>query len=272
MGVLNIVPHQPPTDDPKWKTGGGGGDGRDFASFAHRIYQDERADADSRRLLLAFAYVITMQPTNDPKEQWRSIRKALGRSERHCYTDVLRDLIEHDRPRYVPPDQKPGGYDPTQRLCDGPRLRPFKERPYHADQMTLPARVEQEKRDAGDFRNISNVCGAPGKHRVLEKLPDTGWYRWHWFCQRHRDHVARVQEQVKAQNEVAPEPIPNAGGLLPCYFEANWVGLYRHYTWDGWEPPVYGVRADDWPIPGKQPVPQRARLRLVMAGDDLQGE
>ncbi|MFD1277993.1 hypothetical protein ACFQ51_56595 [Streptomyces kaempferi] len=53
---------------------------------------------------------------------------------------------------------------------------------------------------------------------------------------------------------------------MPCYFEADWVRLYRHYTWDTWEPPVYGVRADDWPIPGKQPVPQRARLSLVIGG------
>ncbi|WP_333745728.1 hypothetical protein [Streptomyces sp. IBSBF 2950] len=64
--------------------------------------------------------------------------------------------------------------------------------------------------------------------------------------------------------------MPNAGGLLPCYYEANWAGLYEHYTWEGWEPPVYGVRADDWPVPGKEPVPQRARLRLVISDENLE--
>jgi hypothetical protein len=265
VGALNLVPAQSLTPDPSTKTGGRGG-GSGFADLAQQIYQDDRADAKSRQLLLAFAYTITMQPTDDPKEQWRNLRKALGRSDRHRYTDFLRELIEHDRPRYIPPDERPGGYDPSKRLCVGPRLRPFKERPYKAEQMSLPARVEQTKRDAEDFRNTENVCGAPGKDRVLEKLPATGWYRWHWFCQRHRDHALRVKEQVKAQNAAAPEPIPNAGGLMPCYFEADWVRLYRHYTWDTWEPPVYGVRADDWPIPGKQPVPQRARLSLVIGG------
>jgi hypothetical protein len=79
-----------------------------------------------------------------------------------------------------------------------------------------------------------------------------------------------VSEQVKEQNAAAPEPIPNAGGLLPCYFEADWVRLYgQHQEWDQWVPPVYGVCADDWPIPGKEPVPQRARLRLVIGSGDL---
>ncbi|MCF1592408.1 hypothetical protein [Streptomyces muensis] len=267
MGALNLIPYEPPKKDPSTKTGGRDGGG--FAELAHQIYQDERADADSRRLLLAFAYVITMLPKPaNGKEQFANIREALGRDERHRYTDPLRALIEHDRPRYVPPDERPGGYEASKRTCVGPRVRPYKERPFRAEQMSLPARIEQEKRDAEDFRNTENVCGAPGKDRVLEKLPGTGWYRWHWFCQRHRDHAARVRAQVQEQNERAPEPIPNAGGLLPCYYEADWVRLYRHYTWEGWEPPVYGVRADDWPVPGKEPVPPRARLRLVISSDE----
>lgn len=267
MGALNLVPDQGRTEDPEWKTKGGGGGGRDFASFAHRIYQDQRADGPSRELLLAFAYVITMQPTDSPKEQFRNLRAALGASHsRLRYGDRLAGLMEHDLPRYIPPDERPGGYDPSTRRCIGPRVRPYKERPYKGEQMTLPERVAQAGRDAEDFRNTDNVCGAPGKHRVLEKQPGTGWYVYHWFCPRHRNHAARVQEQVRAQSAAAPEPIPNSGGLLPCYFEANWPKLYTHYVGDWWKPPVYGVRADDWPIPGKQPVPQRARLRLVVSG------
>ncbi|MBD3004732.1 hypothetical protein [Streptomyces sp. 5-10] len=260
------------TPEPKGEYGGGGGDGQSFVEYAQRIYQDDRADAKSRRLLLAFAYVVTMQPTSEPKELYRSIRKALGRDDRDRYVDTFRELIEHDVPRYIAPNEWPGGHEPWKRQCIGPRLRAFKGRPYNAHQMTPSQRVAQNKRDAEDDRNTMKICGAPGKHRVLEKLPDTGWYRWHWFCDRHRDHASRVQDQVKEQNAAAPEPIPNAGGLLPCYFDADWVAFYRHYTGERWEPPVYGVRADDWPVPGKEPVPQRARLRLVVSGHDLESE
>ncbi|MGW0948507.1 hypothetical protein ACWD4O_38955 [Streptomyces sp. NPDC002623] len=272
MGALNLVPDQSVPADPKTKTGGRGG-GQSFADMASQIYHDDRADGPARELLLAFAYVITMQRTDDPKEQWRNLRKALGApAPRSRYTDRVRHLIQHDTPRYIAPDQMPGGYDPSNRTCVGPRVRAYKEKPWKGHQWTLPERVAREKRDADDYRNKENVCGAAGKHRVLEKQLGTGWYHWHWFCPRHHDHAVRVQQQVKAQNDAAPDPVPNAGGLMACYFEADWVRLYRHYQeWPEWEPPVYGVRADDWPIPGKQPVPQRARLRLVLGGADLEG-
>jgi hypothetical protein len=273
VGALNLVADHTPRPDPAWKTKGGGGGGESFAQLAHQIYQDDRADGPSRELLLAFAYVITARGFETPKQMWQQIRKALSKphpSMRYVSGDRVADLVQHDAPRYIQPQDRPGGYDPSIRLCEGPRVRPYKERPYKAEQMSLPARVAQQAREEEDFRNTDNVCGAPGKHRVLEKQPGTGWYLWHWYCPRHQGEARRVQEQVKAQNEAAPEPIPNNGGLLPCYFEANWAGLYKHYV-NWWEPPVYGVRADDWPIPGKQPVPQRARLRLV-AADDLDGE
>ncbi|WP_333745517.1 hypothetical protein [Streptomyces sp. IBSBF 2950] len=178
--VLHLAPAQDVPQDPKWKTGGGGGDGRSLAEFATRIYADKRADPKSRELLLAFAFVITMQPTDDPKEQWHNLRVALcATGSRSQYTDRLRDLIQHDAPRYIPPDYRPGSYDPSTRRCQGPRLRPFRERPWNAEQMTLPQRVAQDKRDEEDVRNRENICGAPGKHRVLEKLPGTGWYQYH---------------------------------------------------------------------------------------------
>lgn len=65
------------------------------------------------------------------------------------------------------------------------------------------------------------ICGAASHHRVLEKDPVTGWVIPHWFCKRHKDHADRVAAQVKEQGEQAPEPIPNRGGLLPCYFAAE---------------------------------------------------
>ncbi|MBM9510065.1 hypothetical protein, partial [Actinacidiphila acididurans] len=124
-------------------------------------------------------------------------------------------------------------------------------------------------RDEEDFRNTKGICGDTASEYVVEKLPDTGWHKLHYFCPRHQDHLTRLREQVREQNGRSPEPIPNAGGLLPSYFEADWETVYRARRGPLWKPPVYGIRADDWPIPGRDPVPPRARLRLIIGGTDL---
>lgn len=225
----------------------GGGDGDKFANIAHRIYQDERAKDHTRQLLLAFAYAVTMSPIDEGTTVWDAARKAVNASS---YKATLRELIRQDLPRYERPGHR-WGADPLDRVCRGPRLRPHP--------------------DPDDFRNTMNLCGAPAQDKVVEKQLGTGWHVNHWYCRRHSAHLARVREQVKEQNENAPEPIPNRGGLMPCYFDSDWLLVYRWAVgWESWEPPVYGVRADDWPVPGKDPVPQRARLRLVIGGDDLE--
>lgn len=225
----------------------GGGDGTKFAAIAHRIYQDERANDETRKLLLAFAYAVTMAPLDEDTGIWDAARKAVNASS---YKGTLRALIREDVPRYEPPGYRHGS-DRLDRVCRGPRIRPYP--------------------DPDDWRNTMNICGAPAQDRVLEKQLGTGWHVNHWFCRRHLDHLHRVREQVREQNAAAPDPIPNRGGLMPCYFDSDWLRVYRWaYDWDTWEPPVYGVRADDWPVPGKDPVPQRARLRLVVGSPDLQ--
>ncbi|MGW9638335.1 hypothetical protein ACWHAU_04110 [Streptomyces albidoflavus] len=117
-----------------------------------------------------------------------------------------------------------------------------------------------------DYRNTHNICGANSHHKVLELDPRTGWTIPHWYCRRHADHAERVAEQVRAQNQTAPEPIPNTGGLLPSYFKAPWEKVYRHYAPATWTPPSWGLAADDWPTPGQDPLPHRSRLRLVLGG------
>jgi hypothetical protein len=227
----------------------GGGNGNRFAEYAHRIYQDDRADTQARQLLLATAYAVTMAPLDEETSVWRAICNALGSSVQSW--SHLRRLIREDIPRYEAPRRWVG--DSMEQLCRGPRMRPH------------PGGPE-------DFRNRLKVCGDRAQEMAVEKDPVTGWHTNHWFCNRHRDHLIRVRDQVKAQNEAAPEPIPNRGGLLPCYFDSDWI---RVYTWAQgweWEPPSYGYRADDWPVPGKDPIVQRARLRLVVGGADLEGE
>ena len=135
----------------------GGGNGSRFAEIAHRIYQDDRADTQTRQLLLATAYAITMAELDEETSVWRAICNAIGPSITDW--DGLRGQIRH--------------------------------------------------------------------------------------------------------------------GLMPSYFNSDWVEMYRWATRNPtWEPPkVYGLRADDWPVPGKDPiaVPQRARLRLVVSIGDLEG-
>lgn len=240
-------PAPPKSRKPKRK---GGGDGAKFAEYAQRIYNDDRANSETRSLLLAIAYVITMVPLDDDTTVWRETAKTLGRPRVQHRGSIL-DLVRGDIPAYVPPGHRDGPDDPLNRLCRGPRVRPHPDGP-------------------DDWRNTMKVCGAPAQENAIEKDPVTGWRTAHWFCARHRDHLLRVRQQVRAQNETAPEPIPNKGGLLPCYFDSDWVRVYGWALgWD-WKPPVYGYRADDWPVPGKEPIVQRARLRLVVGGADLE--
>lgn len=241
--------HQPtpPKRRPKRK---GGGDGGKFSQYAQRIYQDDRANSETRSILLAIAYVITMVPLDNDTTVWKETAKALG-VPRLRHRGSLQELVRQDIPAYEPPGRR-YGTDPMDRLCMGPRVRPHPDGP-------------------DDWRNTMKVCGAPAQEKVIEKDPATGWHTNRWFCTRHHDHLVRVREQVRDQNENAPEPIPNKGGLLPCYFDSDWVRVYAWALgWD-WAPPSYGYRADDWPVPGRDPIttPQRARLRLVMAGEDL---
>lgn len=114
----------------------------------------------------------------------------------------------------------------------------------------------------GEIGDDRADAGAAAHHRILEKDPRTGWVTAHWFCKRHKNDADRVAEQVRSQNERAPGTIPNTGGLLPCYFKADWEKVYQHYR-QGWQPPSYGISADDWPaVEEAQPCRNR-RLRAI---------
>jgi len=245
------------------------------AEIVHRIYTDHRAGPEPRELLLAVAYACVIAPRENGRGPLQIAARLLGRDA--VGRPRFNALISADAPRYEPPrdagDWNPGGAPG----CQAPRLRPYVYRPrkqvgpeseedapvpIHRDRPPIvhvaPGHVPPE-----DFRNKRGICGADSHHRVVEKDLRTGWVIPHWFCRRHTDHAERVAAQVREQNEQAPEPIPNRGGLLPCYFKAPWETVYRHYT-PGWTPPTYGLAADDWPTPESAQMPSRTRLRLVV--------
>uniref|UniRef100_UPI00131D8DD1 hypothetical protein n=1 Tax=Streptomyces capuensis TaxID=1464056 RepID=UPI00131D8DD1 len=182
--------HQVPPG-PKRKRKGGGGGGRQFYEYATQIYNDSRADGPARELLLAVAYAITTVPPieGNGKAQWALVKKALGPT--WGYRSRIEELVSRDVPQYVPPDRQVGGYSERTRRCRAPRLRPYRERTVPGHEYTSAQRIAQAKREEEDFRNVENICGDLGHDRVVEKLPDTGWHKYHYFCPRHRDHLAR---------------------------------------------------------------------------------
>lgn len=256
---------------------------RTFPELVQAIYEDPRVGHEARELLLAVAYAVDLAKREDDVSPLRIARRKLGveRGRQARYDRLIAD----DAPRYELPWQAQERCGPGP-ACEAPRLRPYRPRPYKPRNQPDPAvplladeararrlpppivHVPPGYTPPKDWRTEDGVCGADSHHRVLEKDPRTGWVTAHWFCKRHKDHADRVAEQVRAQNETAPEPIPNRGGLLPCYFKADWERVYRHYR-RGWEPPVYGLCADDWPTPGQALTVSRSRLRLIAGADPL---
>ena len=257
---------------------------RTFPELVAAIYEDPRVGHETRELLLAVAYAVDLAKREDGVSPLKVARRKLGVEG---YRKARYDrLVADDAPRYDLPPQAQDWQPSMVPACEGPRLRPYKPRAYKPrTQPELPEPTRLYKRppvpaivhvEPGytpprDWRTEDGVCGAASHHRILEKDPRTGWVTAHWFCKRHKDHADRVAEQVRAQNEQAPDPVPNAGGLLPCYFKADWERVYRHYR-PGWEPPKYGICADDWPtVDEVKALPSRhSRLRVVIGGADLE--
>lgn len=247
-----------------------------FDDLIARVWHDPRMTPGTRDLIFAMAWALE-RDTDRPAggEFWNKVRALLGRDERGRHR--LRYLIAADAPRYESPNT---WHTAT---CEAPRLR-VREEP---DAVTTVRCAYPHHPHLGACRQVTRtgpadarptwkpapagaVCGAnanPELH-VIEHDPRTGWRIDHWFCTRHKDHAGRVRAQVEAAGP-APEPIPTTGGLLPCYFKADFERLYRDGTQRlhlQWEPPVYGLCADDWPLPGRDSaLPRRAGLRLVVS-------
>ncbi|MGV2914679.1 hypothetical protein [Streptomyces alfalfae] len=255
-----------------------------FPELVAAIYEDARVGHEARELLLAVAYAVDLAKREDGVSPLKVARRKLGVDG---YRKARYDrLVSADAPRYEPPRSAGDWYPSGAPSCQAPRLRPYRPRPYKPRTPAAPPGVPVLADEARarrlpppivhvppgytpprDWRTEDGVCGAPSHHRVLERDPRTGWITAHWFCKRHKEHADRVAAQVREQNEQAPEPVPNAGGLLPCYFKGDWEKVYRHYR-PGWEPPKYGLCADDWPTTSEVTGhPSRhSRLRVFIGG------
>ncbi|MDX3531174.1 hypothetical protein P1P75_33420 [Streptomyces sp. ID05-39B] len=244
-----------------------------FPEFVAAVYEDPRVGHEARELLLAIGYAVDLAKREDGVSPLKVARRKLG--VEHGRMARYDRLVASDAPRYKPPHAA-GNWGPSGAPgCQAPRLRPYvfraRQTPSPLDDEAVVllrprpetvVHVGPDHVDPVDYRNEHGICGANSHHRVLEKDPRTGWVTAHWFCKRHKDHADRVDDQVRAQNEQAPEPIPNIGGLLPCYFKADWEKVYKHYR-PHWTAPKYGLCADDWPTVDEAAPRTYGRLRAI---------
>lgn len=249
---------------------------KSYDELTARIWRDKRPTPGARELLLALAWVTERDPdlgtirrAEQGKYLWKQLRAMLGCDS--LGRPRYKQLVADDAPRYEPPNTWP------HRACQAPRIRAYKPRtPDTSDKCLL-----QHHPHLGECRYTivhidaataakpdpkpPTVCGAPPKwdYHLVEKDPRTGWHIDHYFCARHRDQYERVKAQLDAAPE-APEPVPNTGGLLGCYFLADWARMYTEVR-PGWAAPGYGLCADDWPgVVSGGATPRRPRLRLIV--------
>ncbi|MGW7688796.1 hypothetical protein ACWGMA_07870 [Streptomyces asiaticus] len=251
MGAaLHLAHAEQSTPPPMGKRGGGrGGDGYD--ALVSRVYNDPRQTMQSRELVLMLAWLIKRDPNRYDDDgnyidTWTRAGQILGRYKLgRREKPHLADLIDADRPRYEP-DMRADIWQ--HRVCTAPMIR-----------------------RAGE-------CGQHSVDHSFKVDPVTGWKTPVPYCRRHADWGRKHDAALRAME--LPEPIPNAGGLMPSYLSLKtgaegWHRIYQwasEWTYSRWAPPVkYGVRADDWPTPGKEKEPEPVRLRLVASDGSLIG-
>jgi len=140
-------------------------------------------------------------------------------------------------------------------------------------------RYEPEPRpyDAGCVAMLpkaKRLCGRGTYIGFHVTNPVDGTWELIGYCSRHRAEANAASAAERRRKEAGvPEPLPNCGGLLPCYLPWDWHKNYAKAR-PGWEPPKVGIRADDWPILAKVEAahPTPPKLEVVFGGraiDDL---
>lgn len=130
---------------------------------------------------------------------------------------------------------------------------------------------DAEPYDAGcvvELPRAKRPCGRSPMVGFQVTNPVDGTWRMVRFCSRHREEAQAANAAEKRRREAGlPTPLPNRGGLLPCYLPWDWEKNYRKAS-GSWEPPAVGIRADDWPVLARvasaETVPPR--LSVVVGG------
>ncbi|MEU1327154.1 hypothetical protein [Streptomyces microflavus] len=210
-----------------------------YDELTSRVFSERRMPSGTRDLLLALGWVTLRDPRrHDPTlGVWVRTRDVLNADNKRMW-----QLITEDVPRY-----DSNLHDDSPMGCQAPMIR------------------------------AKRLCGRSTMHGFSECDPATGWSRYWGFCNRPRcrEYMAPIWERSRGSHKRAPEPIPNAGGLLPLFFSWNWESKYRKAMelikyHSSWEPPGYGLSADEWPtVPGTEPVEAFPKLRLATSGGDV---
>ncbi|MGW5690305.1 hypothetical protein ACWEWX_04845 [Streptomyces asiaticus] len=234
------------SDGPHTKRKGGGGrDGYDAVVAA--LYRNPRMTRKTREIALLIAWLIARDPNRFNASVWTRAEAILGSRKHGRHTQsVAALLVADDVPRYE--DETPTRESQT---CEAPMIR----RP--------------------------GPCGQATWDYSYKADPETGLRTPVWFCRRHADFGRDLNLSLAD----APEPVPNRGGLLPCYFplKSGLAGWEANYRWavhnedpwrrEAWQPPSHGVSAELWPTPvnaGQQGSPLSVpKLQLVAVDGEL---
>jgi hypothetical protein len=203
-----------------------------------RIYADDRFPPPSRLGgdLRMFAITITWVIGIERKPKGERVKRVA--EVMHLNNFQFWELIRSDLPRYEPPRSSESG------LCEAPMIR------------------------------REGLCGQNGTRSFHVTNPHDGTWRLVSFCTRHGDvasKVAAAERDRKAKGGL-PDPLPNRGGLLPCYIRWNWPAHYEEAAIGDWKPPKVGICADDWPVMAKvvdassAPPPP---LKVIFGGEEI---
>ncbi|WP_030757682.1 hypothetical protein [Streptomyces sp. NRRL F-5135] len=210
-----------------------------YDQLASRVYTETRMPSGTRDLVLALGWVTLRDPRrHDPAiGTWARTREVMNTDNKRIWQLIAEDVPRYDFDLH---DKAPMG-------CQAPMVR------------------------------VQRLCGRNTMYGFSEFDPATGWMTYWGFCNRPRcrEYMRTIEQRAKGSKDRAPEPIPNAGGLLPLFFSWNWEAKYRKAMAlikfrSSWEPPSYGLSADEWPeVPGQEKPKAFPKLRLIASGGEV---
>ncbi|GAA0554913.1 hypothetical protein GCM10010390_66300 [Streptomyces mordarskii] len=224
----------------------GGGGRDDYDAVVAKIYKDPRMTRETREIALLLAWLVCRDPNRFNASAWKRAEAILGFRKYGRHTQSVAALLVADDLPRYDPEES------GEAICSAPMIR------------------------------RGGTCGQPAQDHSYTADPETGWRTPVWFCRRH----ATYGRELNLALADAPEPIPNRGGLLPCYFrlKSGLRGWEQNYKWAAhtadpwlrteWLPPRYGVAAEGWPHPGRDEVAEvvKPKLQLVALDGELVDE